>query len=241
MTTSIPSPDSATQLLLPGQAAAPEGPADTFMMYLMHHGYRRDLDDFVAAVPHTPSADRATWRALADRWTAFGVALHHHHTAEDAHLWPALLGCADAPETAILDAMEAEHGEIDPLLSSCADGFARMSDGGDDSVRAVLGEVLVVTRDRLAGHLAHEEIDAMVLVQKYFDDDGWSALEKKFGEDMGFTDLFWMIPWLLKGLSADDRVSVMARVPAPMRVIAWLSEPFFARAERRAFFYDVRR
>ena len=32
------------QLRLPGQAAAPEGPVDMYMMYLMHFGFRRDLD-----------------------------------------------------------------------------------------------------------------------------------------------------------------------------------------------------
>ena len=32
-----------TQLFLPGQAAAPDGPDDMQMMYLMHHAFRRDL------------------------------------------------------------------------------------------------------------------------------------------------------------------------------------------------------
>ncbi|GAC68312.1 hemerythrin domain-containing protein [Gordonia soli] len=239
MTTATPTA-TVPQLNLPGQAAAPAGRADTFMMYLMHHGYRRDLDDFVACVPLTPVADRATWRALAARWTAFADALHHHHTAEDEHLWPALHAHSTDDEAAVLDAMEAEHSEIDPLLARCASGFQQMVDAGDDSVRGDLATTLIAATESLARHLGHEESEAMTLVQKYFDHDGWSALEKKFGADMKPTDLFWMIPWLLKGLSSADRADVMGRVPAPMRLIGRIAEPFFRRTERRAFFYDAR-
>ena len=49
------------QLRLPGQAAAPDGPLDPFMMYVLHHGFRRDLADFAATVPVTPVDDAGTW------------------------------------------------------------------------------------------------------------------------------------------------------------------------------------
>lgn len=42
-------PANPVPLMLPGQAAAPEGPADLTMMYVLHHAFRRDLDDFVEA------------------------------------------------------------------------------------------------------------------------------------------------------------------------------------------------
>src|SRR5690349_548246 len=94
-TTSTPYPE---QLFLPGQAAAPDGPVDMFMMYLMHHAFRRDLRRFAEAVPHTPVDDRATWVALADRWGRFADVLHKHHSGEDAGVWPFLLARADEDE-----------------------------------------------------------------------------------------------------------------------------------------------
>ena len=112
------------QLMLPGQAAAPGGPVDMTVMYLMHHAFRRDLTRFAAAVPRTPLDDHATWVALAERWERFSEILHHHHSGEDAGIWPFLLGRADASERETLLAMEAEHEKIDPLLRSAADGFA---------------------------------------------------------------------------------------------------------------------
>src|SRR5688500_6708395 len=84
------------QIRLPGQAAAPEGPVDMLMMYVMHHAFRRDLTAFAEAVPRTPVEARETWLALADRWTRFGEILHLHHTGEDEGLWPLLLARVDA-------------------------------------------------------------------------------------------------------------------------------------------------
>src|SRR5215207_2400874 len=56
------------QLLLPGQAAAPEGPVDLAPMYLMHRAFRRDLDAFARTVPAVPPSDAARWVRLARRF-----------------------------------------------------------------------------------------------------------------------------------------------------------------------------
>lgn len=53
-------------------------------MYLAHHGFRRDLAQFARCVPHTPTDDLTTWRAMAARWSDFREILHHHHEGEDA-------------------------------------------------------------------------------------------------------------------------------------------------------------
>ena len=52
-----PAPASVPQVLLPGQAAAPEGPVDMIMMYVMHHAFRRDLAAFAARVPSVAVED----------------------------------------------------------------------------------------------------------------------------------------------------------------------------------------
>ena len=78
------------QLLLPGQAAAPEGPVDIAPMYLMHRAFRRDLDAFLRTVPAIPPSDAARWARLARRFAFFGSVLHKHHRGEDVALWPLL-------------------------------------------------------------------------------------------------------------------------------------------------------
>ena len=51
-------------LTLPGQAAAPDGPLDMTMMYVMHHAFRRDLRALARAARVTPLGDRVAWREL---------------------------------------------------------------------------------------------------------------------------------------------------------------------------------
>jgi len=110
------------QVSFPGQASAPAGPADLTPMYLMHHAFRCDLQNFKAAASSTPVDDSATWRALHQRWEMFARVLHHHHAGEDAVLWPLLLRradeAADPAARVTLEAMAAEHEEIDPLLEA---------------------------------------------------------------------------------------------------------------------------
>lgn len=64
-TTAVPAADLAypVQLRLPGQAGAPEGPVDPFMMYVIHHFFRRELADFAAShtPPSTTSPPGARW------------------------------------------------------------------------------------------------------------------------------------------------------------------------------------
>ena len=120
---------TSQQLVLAGQAAAPDGPIDLTAMFVMHHGFRRDMRDFAAAAQRTPVADRAAWRALHRRWQAYAMVLHHHHAGEDAGIWPLLVqrstAAGDTGAVATLEAMEAEHEVIDPLLESCRTGSRR--------------------------------------------------------------------------------------------------------------------
>ncbi|MEK8172899.1 hemerythrin domain-containing protein [Streptomyces sp. M19] len=44
--------------------------------------------------------------------------MHVHHVAEDDAIWPQMREKITAPdEVAVMDMMEAEHGQIDPLLA----------------------------------------------------------------------------------------------------------------------------
>jgi hemerythrin-like domain-containing protein len=239
-TPTTPSPAAVPQVRLPGQAAAPEGPVDLLMMYVLHHAFRRDLAAFAAAVPLTPVEDLATWRALHDRWTRFAQVLHKHHSGEDAGLWPLLLervdAAGDAAGRATLEAMEAEHGEIDPLLTSCAAGLQRMAAGGTVDHRAALAVRTAAARDALGRHLAHEETDAMVLVQRHLTDDDWLDLEKRyFAKEDTPALLLFAVPWVCLGLPDDVLRHAFALKGQALRVLWLLTRRRFARQHRQAF------
>jgi hemerythrin-like domain-containing protein len=239
MTTTYPE-----QLMLPGQAAAPGGPVDMTVMYLMHHAFRRDLDRFSTAVPRTPIEDQATWVALADRWGRFSEILHHHHSGEDAGIWPFLLDRAHPAERQTLLDMEAEHEKIDPLLQDCGEAFAELGSpgGGSDGrpreeLRAALSVRLAEARELLGAHLRHEESEALVILQRHMTAEDWQRIEEehfKSKDSLGF--LLYVVPWIAQDLPQQVLADVLDEAGTPMKVVNWLGARLRFRAlERKAF------
>jgi hypothetical protein len=228
------------QVTLPGQAATPEGPVDLLMMYLLHHAFRRDLAAFAAAVPLTPVGDRATWRTMHERWTKFARVLHNHHSGEDAGLWPLLLervdAAGDAAGRATLEAMAAEHDQIDPLLAACGEGLHRMAADGTADDRAALAVRTAATRDALGRHLAHEETEALVLVQRHLTDEDWLDLERRHFEKENTPALMlFAVPWVCLDLPEDARRRAFALKGRALQVLWVLTRRGFARRHRQAF------
>jgi hypothetical protein len=198
MTTSTP---SVPQLLLPGQAAAPEGPVQLAAMYLMHRGFRRDLELFAAVVPTVPVEDRDRWALIARRFAFFGTVLHKHHTGEDAAMWPLL--AQRGADRAVLDALEAEHAGIDPLLATVAEELAALASGtGDHATRDRLAADTLRLRDALHAHLAHEERDGMAEVQQHLSQADWDRLDEVFAQDYGAREVPAMLGWVLGAVAA---------------------------------------
>jgi Hemerythrin HHE cation binding domain len=238
MTTTAPT--SVPQVLLPGQTAAPEGPVDLVLMYVMHHGFRRDLAAFAARVPVVPVEDAATWRALAERWSGFAHVLHNHHSGEDAGLWPLLLervdAAGDAEGRATLEAMEAEHADIDPLLEACARGFARLAEGGTADDRAALAVRTAAARDALGRHLVHEESEAMVLLQRHLTQADWEDVDRRFFKKrLTPGEVAFAVPWVCLGLPLDVRERGFAAAGLGFRLVWLVTRRRFARRHRLAF------
>jgi deazaflavin-dependent oxidoreductase (nitroreductase family) len=194
---------SPAQLTLPGQAAAPDGEVDVAAMYLMHWGFRRDLAAFAAAVPVTPVADRRAWTRLSRRFALFAGVLHKHHTGEDAGLWPLLAERGADP--AVLDALEAEHAVIDPLLARCAAGLSALAAGhSDEAGRDTLAARLTELGDELGSHLGHEERDGMALVQAHLTQADWERLDREhFAPQYRARDVVPVLGWVMADLPAE--------------------------------------
>ena len=234
-TTQTTTTTNVEQWRLPRQAAAPEGPVDVKMMYVMHHAFRRDLVMFAEAAAVTPADDREVWQALARRWQVFSEILHHHHSGEDAGLWPWLMRAADADERATLDAMEAEHAEIDPILSACAQGFERVTTATDPVAVARLADRLAAARDTLLAHMGHEEADALALVQKHMTQADWDhVVENNFDKSIAPKLLLAAVPWIAHELPRDAVDELLAEAGTPMKVIWLATRRRFERLDARA-------
>jgi iron-sulfur cluster repair protein YtfE (RIC family) len=222
-----------------GAARHGTGDADLTIMLAAHQALRRDL----AGLTH--AADRAVRRGPAQRaavqrgWDVFQRQLHIHHTAEDELVWPALrerLAASDAARS-VLDAMEAEHEQIDPLLAAVNQAMAASEpdvgqpDGADDDGDRLADTVDVLTM-ALHGHLAHEEKDALPLIGTALTVGEWRAVGRRIGV-RNLRRAPEMFAWMLDGATPEQAAAATGQLPPPARALyraVW--RPRFARRER---------
>ena len=227
-------PSTVPQLLLPGQAAAPEGPIDIAPMYLMHRAFRRDLHAFADVVPTVDVTDRARWGRVARRFDFFGTVLHKHHHGEDRALWP-LLAERGADPT-VLAALEGEHAGIDPLLTSASADLTALAAGtGDEATRRRLARTTVSLRDGLCAHLAHEERDGMALVQRHLTPEDWDRLDREeFAKDYTPREIPAVLGWVMSGLSPEHARRLPGAGPLMLAFGRWMARRF-ERREAQVF------
>ena len=224
---------------LPGQAHVAEGPLDLNGMYLAHHAFRRDLARFAVAARETPVDATDVWRALAVRWEEFSGILHHHHTTEDDVLWPQLLdtvdASGDAEGRATLEAMEAEHGTIDPALAACTAAFGEMAGHPCADHRNALDVRVTSVRTLLAEHLRHEETEALPLLQRTLSVEQNAAMEKAVGTAYPPRMIPFLVPWVMHEVPDDLGAGFLREAGWVYAVLLRVLRPRFARAERRVF------
>lgn len=227
------------QLTLPRQAHTAEGPHDQTGMYVMHHALRRDFARFVSAVESTPVAEHDVWIALERRWVAMADVLHHHHSAEDAELWPLLQRHAEAAgdeaDLQLLADMEDEHADIDPALAQVRDAFAAMSRHPCTDHRNALEIRLGAAHELLLAHLAHEEKHALPMLQRTLSQEENAAFEKAVEKRYPLRLIPFTLPWVMDEIPADARERLLESTPPGYGLLLRIFRRRYQRGERLAF------
>jgi len=200
-----------------------QGKVDFTFMYAAHDAFHRDLRRLAAAAEAGRTADPA----VRAGWATFKNQLHIHHTAEDVWLWPALREKVTRPgEVSVLDAMEAEHARIDPVVSRVDASLAATGLAG-------LAENASALTAALGSHMQHEEDQALPLVEAHLGPQGWAAFGKAAGRSEGLRGAAELFPWMLDGAPADTCKRLLGMLPVPARLLyraVW--RPGYARTPR---------
>lgn len=185
---------------------------DMTMMYVTHSALRRNLQA-IARVTARPNDDPKHVLGTAVGWEMFKSYLHAHHTAEDDLLWPQMrkVLAADSDGVALLDAMEAEHAAIDPLLAAI-DAAVADRDSGPQR----LGELTDALTTALCGHLDHEEAEGLALIDATLTQQQWQAFGAEGGKRIA-GDVHRYLPWMLDGASPDVTARLLGLLPAPLQ------------------------
>lgn len=186
---------------------------DMTMMFAMHDALRRELER-ITRLTERGDDDPRQILGTAAGWEMFKAYLRVHHTSEDEAVWPVMYRALAArpDDIAVLDAMEAEHAAIDPLLNAIDAALADRESGPRR-----LGELVDTLRTGLNGHLEHEEHEGLALIDATLTEQQWQHFGALHGSRIG-PDAPRYLPWLLDGASAERTELILARFPEPLRV-----------------------
>jgi hypothetical protein len=128
-------------------------------LLMSHHGFRRDIARFAAALARPLAGDAAKIAALEGEWRSYRATLHGHHEAEDNGLFPNIR--AAHPELGpVIDRLGADHRRIDPLLARGDQAFAEL--GARHAEAAAIVKELSVLLDE---HLGIEEAEVIAFIR----------------------------------------------------------------------------
>ena len=196
------------------------GDADLTIMLAAHAAFRRDLALLAQAATFADLPDPGRRASVQAGWELFKRQLHLHHTAEDAIVWPALrerLTGSDQAQS-VLDAMEAEHQQIDPLLAAVDDAFGRAGDGHRADAGAI-GDAADALARSLTGHLTHEERDGLPLIGVALTSAEWRRVGFRIVRQNGLSAGGEMFAWLADGADPDQAAAAIGTLPPPARLV----------------------
>jgi len=187
---------------------------DMTLMYAMHNALRRDLEH-IAKVTANVDDDPRRILAGAVGWEIFKKALRIHHGAEDEALWPVmrqtLAGRPD--DLALLDAMDAEHAVIDPLIEA-VDAALADPDSGSERIGARTDALASTLRT----HLKHEEDEALPVIEVSVTPEQWQHYGMVHASRTG-PDGPRLTPWMLDGADEKTVAMTLGMLPEPVRAM----------------------
>jgi hemerythrin-like domain-containing protein len=194
---------------------------DMTMMFAIHEALRRDLER-IAQAAAVAGDDPAGLHVTHFGWQLFKEFLTLHHTTEDAVLWPRMreLVAGRADDLELLDAMEQEHGRIDPLIEAVDAALADHEHGHDR-----LGDVADALVTEVGGHLDHEEQDALPLVSRVLPAEDWDRFGAEQRSRTSLDAAARYLPWLLDEARSNRAADVLRFIPPHLQELyrnSWL-------------------
>ena len=186
----------------------------------MHAAFRTEFERLAEAF--RAPRDEAHRRLLEEHLDLTLDILHAHHTHEDEHLWPFLVRVSPSSR-AELDALEAEHQELDPLIAASAD-TSRPAPDRADSLHAL--------HAFLNHHIDHEEAVAFPLMRQFLTEQDLDDDRRKALREIGRRRMPVVFGWIASCLDEHLLASALGENP---RVVRLLFRMFWWPAYQRRF------
>jgi Hemerythrin HHE cation binding domain len=181
---------------------------DMTMMYAVHDALRRELVQVSRTAARLDDDPRRLLNSALG-WELFKKFLNVHHTAEDVSVWPAVRAASQRhpDRLALVEAMEAEHARIDPLVAAVDEAVLDR-----DSGHLRLGDLVDALVVELGAHLAHEERDGLELIDVSLTPEQWKRFSDDHRERVG-DDAPRYLPWLLDQADHGQVAAILSKLP----------------------------
>jgi hemerythrin-like domain-containing protein len=189
-------------------------------MVVVHGMFRHVLGRLPAQVRAVPGGDHEKAGVVVDHVDLAVDALHHHHTAEDRHLWPVLMDRAQ-PDHEVIERMESQHEGLAGLLERVqvqAAQFRYSAAAGD-------GEHLAATLEGLTAaleeHLADEEEHILPLAEQHLSAAEWDHLGQEATKSLSTEQRVLMMGMLKDSASSADAELLLHHAPILVTKVGW--------------------
>lgn len=194
-----------------GGAAAREMP-------IIHRIFRCQFAEVRALVPEVPATDATRVEAVADHLEFLLEGLHMHHTTEDDHVWPKLLGRAglDAP---LVERMEEQHRQIDASVSEVREALSVWRAGPTSALSSTLVARLSEFLRVLEGHLDEEEQDVVPLIDRHLTEAEWQEVGQRGFEKFTPAQRWIALGQMVEVATREEAAMMFGELPPPVKVL----------------------
>jgi hemerythrin-like domain-containing protein len=200
-------------------AQTSEGP-DVHEMLVVHGMFRRALGEMPARVRGVPDGDRVKADVVVDHIELGVSALHHHHTAEDHHLWPVLLARA-TPQRELVERMESQHEGLAARLERVQTHAADFRYDPSTANGERLATTLEGLEEVLEEHLQDEEAHILPLAAEHMSAAEWNTLGQEALRSLTTTQKELMMGMLLEYSSPEDAQRLLHHAPILVTKVGW--------------------
>jgi hemerythrin-like domain-containing protein len=149
------------------------GEPDVTGMLMAHLVFRVEFARLAGVAASTPAPGPRT-DAIEEHIDFLSRVLHHHHTVEDTAIWPYLINRVPTARE-VLDRLEAEHAQMDPLIDAITDRSTPLAHRGP-----MLEELSRLINE----HLDYEEAHAVPMIRETYTAHDFELVEKQVMADL---------------------------------------------------------
>jgi Hemerythrin HHE cation binding domain len=195
---------------------------DLRISYLEHRSMRADAARLTKLLGAAQPADAGRLRALAEWYACYEAAIHDHHHAEEAVIYPALL----ERDPSFAEAGHQLEGQLQVLadrlqeakesltgLSTAADG-RQWEQEREEAVKAALALKAIVDT-----HTGDEEAIAFPCYAAHFSAAEYANLNKAALKLVGLRSFIFAGPWVLDHALPRERAELLGEQPLRLRVL----------------------